>query len=121
MVVYVSYIYPPVFYKPTPIPLTTIVDTIPAGGIKVVNIQPPPNEVWKIYICAHSYVLYNGSYVEIVASGGYVMKREYGDSVKEPTVCVEAVVTNSNYVFVRANNPGSSSVGLEVVYSGEKL
>ena len=115
-----SSIYPPV--KPTtPIGLTVLTDTIPAGGVKVVNVQPPVGETWRVWVCAHSYVLANGSYVEIVASGGYIMKREYGDSVKEPTVCVEAVVTNSNYVFVRANNPGTSSAGIEVVYSGEKL
>jgi hypothetical protein len=119
-VVGVSSIYPPI-RATTPISLTVLTDSIPAGGTKVINIQPPAGETWKIYVCAHSYVLANGSYVEIVASGGYIMKREYGSSASEPTVCVEAVVTNSRYVFVRANNPGTASAGIEVVYSGEKL
>ena len=116
-----SYIYPPISQKPTPIPLTALVDTIPAGGIKVINIQPPAGEVWRVYICAHSYVLSGGSYIEIVASGGYIMKREYGSITNEPTVCVEAVLTTDKYVFVRANNPSTTSAGIEVVYSGEKL
>jgi hypothetical protein len=105
----------------TPISLTVLTDVIPAGGIGVIYIQPPAGETWRIYVCGHSFVLYNGSYIEVVASGGYVMKREYGTSTNEPTVCVEAVVTNSMYVFVRANNPSTTSAGIEVVYSGEKL
>ena len=116
-----SYIYPPISQKPTPIPLTVLVDTIPAYGIKVINIKPPAGETWRVYICAHSYVLSSGSYIEIVASGGYIMKREYGSTTNEPTVCVEAVLTADKYVFVRANNPGTANAGLEVVYSGEKL
>jgi hypothetical protein len=119
-VVGVSRIYPPV--KTTaPIPLTVLTDSIPAGGTKVINIQPPAGETWRVYICAHSYVLSNGSYVEIVAIGGNIMKREYGSTTNEPTVCVEAVLTADKYVFVRANNPSTTSAGIEVVYSGEKL
>ena len=115
-----SSVYPPI--RPTtPIPLTVITDVIPAGGIVVINIQPPVGETWRVYVCAHSYVLYSGSYVEVVASGGYVMKREYGTSTNEPTVCVSAVITNTRYVYVRATNPGTTDATIEVVYSGEKL